>query len=151
MQLDYIREGMGEDVFGIVGHDILNRCVVEVVLADDSIKLYDPKTYQLKTGGWQALTFNQSVPLVAANFEGDRKGLFRIDLGASGPNGFGNVVFHAPAVADFHLLDDRKVNRMAMGQTNFAMGTVAWFEFAGHRFEHPQVVFATDRKGPFGD
>jgi hypothetical protein len=151
MQLDYIRDGMGEDVFGIVGHDILNRCVVEVALADDSVKLYDPKTYQLKTGNWQALTFNQSVPLVAANFEGDRKGLFRIDLGSSGPNGFGNVIFHAPAVDEFHLLDGRKVTRMPMGQTNFAMGTVAWFEIAGHRFDHPQVVFATERKGPFGD
>jgi Aspartyl protease len=151
MELGYIREAMGEDVFGIIGHDSLSRCVAEITLADDSIKLFDPKKYRLGSGSWQPLTFNQSVPVISGKFEGDRTGLFRIDTGAGGPGGAGNVVFHAPAVNDLHLLKGRKVNRMKFGKTNVAMGTVAWFEVAGHRFEHPNVVFAIDRQGPFGD
>ena len=95
MELGFVREGMKEDVFGIIGHDLLSRCVSEITLADDSIRLFDPKTYRLGTGTWQPLRFNQSVPVIAGTFEGNRQGLFRIDLGAGGPGGFGNVVFHA--------------------------------------------------------
>jgi hypothetical protein len=151
MELGYIREGLKEDVFGIIGHDLLSRCVAEVTLADDSIRLFDPKTYRLGTGSWQALRFNQSVPVIAGTFEGNRKGLFRIDMGAGGPGGFGNVVFHSPTVNDLHLLKKRKVTRMKMGQNDVAMGAVDWFEVAGHRFDHPNVVFALSRQGPFAD
>ena len=91
------------------------------------------------------------MPIVSATFEGDRKGLFRIDAGASGPGGVGNVIFHAPAVSELHLLKGRKVSRMKIGPSKVAMGKVAWFELAGHRFENPDVVFAIDRQGPFGD
>ena len=97
------------------------------------------------------LTFNQSVPCVPATFEGRRKGLFRIDVGASGPNGVGNVVFHAPAVQQFKLLRNRQVTPGMIGTTKTARGKVAWFELAGHRFENPNVVFAIDRHGPLGD
>ena len=31
------------------------------------------------------------------------------------------------------------------------MGSVDWFEFAGHRFDHPNVVFALSRQGPLAD
>ncbi len=151
MDLGYIRDGMREDIVGIVGHDVLARCVAEITVADDSIKLFDPKTHHLAQGSWQPLTFNQSVPAVSATFEGDRRGLFRIDMGAGGPGGVGNVVFHAPAVNELHLLKGRKVSRMKIGPGKVAMGKVAWFELAGHRFENPDVVFAIDRQGPLGD
>ena len=115
MELGFIRQGMREDVFGIIGHDLLSRCVAEITVADDSIRLFDPKTYRLGAGSWQELRFNQSVPVIAGTFEGDRKGLFRIDMGASGPNGVGNVMFHSPTVTDLHLLKKRKVTRMKVG------------------------------------
>ena len=138
-------------MFGIIGHDLLSRCVAEITLADDSIRLFDPKIYWLGTGSWQPLRFNQSVPLIAGTFEGNRKGLFRIDMGAGGPGGIGNVVFHAPTVNDLHLLKRRTVTRMKMGQNDVAMGAVDWFEVAGHRFDHPNVVFALSRQGPLAD
>jgi hypothetical protein len=151
MELGFIRAAMNEDVFGIIGHDLLSRCVADITLADDSIRLFDPKTYRLGTGTWQPLRFNHSVPVIAATFEGDRKGLFRIDIGASGRRGVGNVVFHAPAVKDLQLLKSRKVTRMKMGLTDAATGAIAWFEVAGHRFDRPEVVFALSRQGPLGD
>ncbi len=67
MDLGYIRDGMRENVVGILGHDILSRCVAEITVADDSIKLFDPKTHRLAPQSWQALTFNQSVPAVSAS------------------------------------------------------------------------------------
>jgi hypothetical protein len=151
MDLGNIRNMMGEDVFGIVGYDILMRCVAEITVAENTLKLFDPKAHRLGPASWQTLTFNQSVPAVPAAFDGNHKGLFRIDTGAGGPNGFGNVVFHSPAVQDLHLLRGRKVSRMKLPLGKVAMGKVAWFEFAGHRFENPDVVFAVDPQGIFGD
>jgi hypothetical protein len=151
MDLAYVRDGTGDDIFGIVGYDILSRCVCEITLADDSIKLFDPKSYRLERGSWQPLTLNQSVPVVSATFEGGRKGLFRIDAGSSGPNGVANVIFHSPTVSEFHLLRGRKVDKMNLGPSKVAMGNVAYFELAGHRFDNPKVVFAIDRQGPLGD
>ncbi len=52
---------------------------------------------------------------------------------------------------ELHLLKGRKVTRMKLGSGKVAMGKVAWFELAGHRFENPAVIFAIDRQGPFGD
>ena len=151
MELDYIREGMGEDVFGIIGHDILSRCVAEITVADDSIKLFDPKTYRLGPGSWQPLTIQSVGAGHLGHFRGRPQGTFPHRHGSGGPGGAGNVVFHAPAVNDLHLLKGRKVTRMKIGQDDVAMGKVAWFELAGHRFDHPDVVFAIDRQGTFGD
>ncbi len=151
MNLSNIQMAMGNDVVGVAGYDILARCVAEIALADDSVKLFDPKRHQLESGVWQPLLFNQNSPLVPARFEGNRKGLFRIDVGASGLGGVGNVVFHSPAVQQFRLLKGRDVSTMMLGPTDAAMGTIAWFELAGHRFKNPEVVFAIDKNGPFGD
>jgi hypothetical protein len=151
MNLSNIQMAMGSDVVGVAGYDVLARCVAEIALADDSVKLLDPKSHQLESGVWQPLLFNQNSPLVPARFEGNRKGLFRIDVGASGMGGVGNVVFHSPAVQQFRLLKGRNVSTMMLGPTDAAMGTIAWFELAGHRFKNPEVVFAIDKKGPFGD
>jgi hypothetical protein len=150
MDLGFVQEAMGEEVVGIVGYDLLSRCVAEIELAEDSIKLYDPPHYRLDPAAWQRLVLNTAVPLIPAAFEGGHKGLFRIDVGASG-KAFGNVVFHAPAVEEMHLLEHRKVTVTRLGPTRVATGTLAWFELAGHRFEDPEVVFALDSQGPLGD
>jgi hypothetical protein len=134
---------------GVIGYDLLSRCVAEIELADNSLKVYDPERYRLASGRWERLAFNQWLPLVPATFEGG-KGLFRIDVGASG-GAYGNVVFHAPAVEQLQLLKDRKVTVGKVGTARVAVGKVGWFELAGHRFEHPDAVFALDRKGPLGD
>jgi hypothetical protein len=150
MDLGFVRKGMGEEVAGIIGYDLLSRCVAEITLAEDVIELHDPVRYQLGEGAWQKLTLTTAVPLVPATFEGGRRGLFRIDVGASGA-AFSNVVFHAPAVEDLQLLAERKVTVSRLGPHRVGTGTLAWFELAGHRFENPEAVFALDREGPLGD
>jgi hypothetical protein len=149
MDLGFVRQAMGKEVVGIVGYDLLSRCVAELSLADDSLKVYDPERYHLDSAAWRKLTFNKLLPLVPAAFEGG-KGLFRIDVGASG-GPFANAVFHAPVVDDLNLLKDRKVTINRLGSSRVALGKTGWFELAGHRFENPDVAFALDRQGPLGD
>jgi hypothetical protein len=149
MDLGFVRQALGKEVVGVVGYDLLSRCVAEISLAEGSIKVHDPGRYRLDAGRWERLVFNQALPLVPATFEGG-KGLFRIDVGASG-GAYSNVVFHAPAVEQMQLLKDRKVTVSKVGPARVAVGKLGWFELAGHRFEHPDAVFALDREGPLGD
>jgi hypothetical protein len=149
MDLGFVQQALGKEVVGIIGYDLLSRCVAEIALADDTIKVYDPQRYPAHGAPWQRLTFNQWLPLVPAAFEGG-KGLFRIDVGAAG-GAFGRVVFHAPAVEEMQLLKGRPVTITKVGTARVAVGKIGWFELAGHRFGHPEVVFALDRQGPLGD
>ena len=151
MDLSAIQKMMGNDVVGIVGYDVLARCVAEFTLADYQVKLYDPKTYHLEPPVWQPLSFNQAVPAIQATYEGNRTGLFRIGVGSSGQGGMSNVVFHAPVVQEKHLLKNRPVDRMKMGTSMLGFGKVAWFKLAGHRFKNPDAVFAIETQGAFGD
>lgn len=89
------------------------------------------------------------MPTVEATFEGDHRGRFRIDVGAAGPAG--TVVFHSPAVEQMQLIKDRKLTNAQAGPNRIALGKIAWFELAGHRFIDPTVIFALDRQGPMGD
>ena len=111
----------------------------------------DPRSQNIspRLGAWQKLTLHQALPTVEGTFEGDRRGRFRIDVGAAGPAG--TVVFHAPAVEEMQLLKDRTVTNAQAGPNRIALGKIAWFELAGHRFLDPTVLFALDRHGPLGD
>ncbi len=151
MNMVNIQNAMGKDVVGIAGYDVLARCVAEIALDDESVKLYDPKSHHLESPSWKPLIFHQTAPVISATFEGNKKGLFRLDLGASGPRGVGNVVFHAQTVQEKRLLRGRKLGTGMIGSSDTATGTIAWFELAGHRFKNPAVVFATDKTGIFGD
>ena len=148
MDLGAIQKMMGNDVVGIVGYDVLARCVAEVTLADYEVKLYDPKSDRLESSVWQPLSFNRAVPAIPATYEGNRTGLFRIGVGTSGQGGMSNVVFYAPVVQEKHLLKNRSVDRMKMGTNTLAFGKVAWFKLAGHRFKNPAAVFAIEAARP---
>ena len=149
MDLGFVRTAMGHDVVGVIGYDLLSRCVAELSLAEDSITIHDPNRYGHEDLPWQRLTLHQALPTVEATFEGNRKGRFRIDVGAAGPAG--TVVFHAPAVEEMQLLKDRKLTNAQAGPNRIAFGKIAWFELAGHRFNDPTTIFALDRQGPMGD
>lgn len=149
MDLDFLTEPLGVAVSGIVGYDLISRCVVEIELASDSVKLFDPERYDGGAVPWRDLILHQRLPAVEARFEGDRKGAFRLDLGAGG--GAGNVLFHSPAVRELGLVGDRQVTRGELGGQGFAAGRIAWFELAGHRFENPQVLFFLGESGPTAD
>jgi hypothetical protein len=150
MDLKFIRDAMGPQVVGIIGYDLFSRCVAEITLAENAVKIYDPARYPNEGLPWQKLTLNKRMPLVPATFEGERNGLFCIDVGASG-GVFSNVAFHASAVHDMQLLKGRKLTQTKLGERRMAYGKIAWFNLAGHRFENRNAVFALDPEGVFSD
>ncbi|HET9888253.1 MAG TPA: aspartyl protease family protein, partial [bacterium] len=104
-----------EPILGILGYDVLSRCMVEIDLGAGAFSLHDPATFANSSAVgdssgatsivWEPLPLPYRVPLVFASYEGGRKGFFRIDVGAAG-QGFGNVAFHSPIVERSELLHD---------------------------------------------
>jgi len=150
IDLAFLSGVFGVEVAGICGYPFLARAVVELEATEGRISAFIPSTYELEGGSWQALRLHKNLPVVHASFEGGREGPFRLDTGA--PD---TVTFHGPAVERFDLLEGRKVQtRMGMGVGGMGrsyVGTLAWFELGGCRFEKPQVGFAQVDKGAFLD
>jgi len=150
LDLSFLEGIFGRKIAGIVGYDLLARCVAEVETTTPYIALYDPAHYALEGGKWQDLIVCHNTPCTNARFEGERVGLFRLDTGANG-----TVAFHAPAVVALGLLDGRKVTSSQAGGVGGLAeskeGQLAWFELAGHRFEKPAVSFSQAKTGAFTD
>ncbi len=150
LDLAFLEPIFGRKVAGIVGFDLLARCVAEIETRTPFVALHDPARYALTGASWQDLALHNNTPCVRARFEGEREGLFRIDTGANG-----TVAFHTPAVQALGLLDGRAVtaslNGGVGGMSTIHDGTLAWFELAGHRFETPRVQFAHSEQGAFAD
>jgi hypothetical protein len=142
-----------EPIVGILGYDVLARCVVEIDLGEDAFLFHDPRRFASATASawaWQPLVLSYRIPVVPGSYEGGRQGFFRIDVGAAGP-GFGNVAFHSPAVEREQLLRNRKAQEADLGGNPIAIGTLEYFELAGCRFDRPTVVFAKGESGPLSD
>jgi hypothetical protein len=78
---------LGRDFSGIIGSDFFDRFVVEVDYADQTIRLYEPKTYQYQGTGYQIpLKFLKEKPYVNGKIQfASRppfKGLLLVDLGS---------------------------------------------------------------------
>jgi hypothetical protein len=150
-----------EPIVGILGYDVLSRCVVEIDLGEDAFLLHDPQRFEIATvfdpiakdqtaPVWQPLVLAYRIPIVPGSYEGGRRGFFRIDVGAAGP-GFGNVAFHSPAVERDQLLRNREAEEADLGGNPIAIGTLEYFELGGCRFDRPTVVFAKGTSGPLSD
>lgn len=150
LDLAFLEPLFGCKVAGIVGYDLLARCVVEIETRRPALALHDPARYVLSGARWQDLVLNQNTPCTRARFEGEREGLFRIDTGANG-----TLVFHAPAARALGLLEGRALSSSLSGgvggNSDTRAGVLAWFELAGHRFEQPQVQFSLAEHGAFAD
>jgi len=135
---------------GIVGFDFFRRFIVQIDLKAPSVEVDNVTDFHLQRGDWSKMEFSSGNPVVQASFEGDHKAWFRLDTGANG-----SVTFHAPAVAQYHMLDGRETTAAGMagvgGTTEARMGNLAWFELGGHRFEKVSAVFSLAKVGAFAD
>jgi hypothetical protein len=135
---------------GIVGFDLFRRFIIQVDLKKPSVEIDNVSDFHLPSGDWSKLEFSSGNPVVQATFEGNRTGWFRLDTGANG-----SVTFHAPAVKQLNLLDGRKTQAAGLagvgGTTEARIGTLAWFELGGHRFESVSSVFSLAKVGAFAD
>ncbi len=150
LDLKALSNVFGVKLSGIVGYDLFRRSVITVDLKGKSVLVEDPKTFTLATGNWVPLLLSNSHPIVAGKFEGDREGLFRLDTGANG-----TVTFNGPATENLKLLDGRDTKDIQLGgvggMEKAKVGTIEYFELAGHRFDKPRVTFALSKTGPLGD
>lgn len=141
LDLSFLMGMFSKPIAGIIGYDILARCVAEVDTVEGRVALYDPNTYTLASGKWQELLINHGHPHVRAKFEGDREGVFRVDTGNPGA-----LMVHAPAVEKYRLLDNRETASCKIGGAGgFSpgrSGSLEWFELAGHRAMNPPALFS---------
>jgi predicted aspartyl protease len=147
LDLGFLPPHDGRPLIGIIGYDVLARCVVEIEPAAAHIALHS--SGDGLPGPWSDLVLHHNHVCVSARFEG-HEGLFRLDTGAGG-----TVTFHAPAVDALGLLEGRELletrNGGVGGSARALTGSLAWFELAGHRFDAPTVEFSQATRGAFVD
>lgn len=150
LDLEQIGRLFGVELAGILGYDLMARAVVELDTAQNHVAVYAPSTYTLASSTWTTLHLDGKHPVVEAKFEGDRKGLFRLDTGANN-----TLTFHTSWVERYDLLKDRQTMPTMLGGVGgmfeARQGRIEWFELAGHRFENPSVTFATAKSGPLAE
>lgn len=150
IDLGLIGLALGIKCAGIVGWDLFCRSVVELDVAGKQVAIHAPNGFDGSTLKWQPLRFSDNHPIVECRFEGDRKGLFRLDTGAAT-----TVTFHSPAVKSMKLLEGRETKTQMLGGVGGGspteQGPLEWFEVGGKRFEKPTVTFATGDVGPLAD
>ncbi len=139
------------EIAGICGYELFRECVVEIDLEAAAVRIYDPATFEIKDAPWQELVLQNRLPCVRARFEGNRQGLFRLDIGA----GKGTVMFHSPAVREMGLLAGRVVSEPegleAFGTLNCKVGHLEYLLLGGRRFGNPQVGFSLEELGARAD
>ena len=144
-------ETIGRESVGIIGWDVLIHSIVEIDMKSATISIHQRKDYKLLNGTWHDMVLHLRHPHVQASFASDHKGLFRIDTGA----GQLSVMFHSPVVERLSLLDDRETKpfqaRGAGGKLELRIGSVEWFEIAGHRTKNPMALFCLDKTGALAD
>jgi hypothetical protein len=151
LDLAFLEPHFGVPVAGIIGYELLARCVAELDLAEARIALFDPRTYALPAGGaWEPVQLHGRQPLVRARFE-QHEGLFRIDTGAADDT----VTFHYQVVQDLELLRGRETQRGMAGGVGGGVATrvgrLASFHLGGHEFTALAASFVVEDKGALSD
>jgi hypothetical protein len=130
------------------GYEIFARAVVELDLEETTLALHDPSTFDLGEDSWSRLVIDSRVPCIPGRFEGDREGLFKLDLGDSG-----TITFYSPAVKSLGLLEGRKVQATQVGGVGgsgkASSGNLEWFEIGGHITEPLPATFSQTEVGVF--
>lgn len=154
IDLSFVANAIGEKVSGIVGFNLLSRCIAEIDQKGGVVKLHDPAVFlaseDAKGLTWLRLVTYERHPCVEASFEG-HTGFFKLDTGAAGST----VSIHAPAVTRLKLLDGRETRDTRIGgvggMRSAKKGMLAWFELGGVRTENVEATFATEQAGAFDD
>lgn len=147
--LSFLTPHMGVPIAGVIGYDVLCRCISEIDLSAGKVSLFNPASFTLSRGQWTDMILYGRHPCVAGAFEGHTC-VFKLDTGANG-----DVTIHAPAVREFKLLEGRETKPAGLGgvggMVQAAAGKLATLEVGGKTFENVSATFATEAKGAFGD
>jgi hypothetical protein len=143
---DAMKKLFGLELVGTCGYDLFSRSVVELDLKNLSACCYEPASYTLAGGKWERLLLNRKIPCVQVTFEGNRQGIFHLDTGAGS-----NVLFHAPAVEKFKLLQNRTTTPIKVGGVGGALdariGPLAWFQVGDRRLHNLTAIYLAPHEG----
>lgn len=151
LDLAFLEPHFGVPVGGILGYELLARCVAEFDMQAGAISIHDPRSYVLPDGGaWEEVLVYTRHPCVRARFE-EHEGVFNIDTGAAGDT----VTFHYQTVADLGLVTGRETEPETAGGVGGSVevrtGELANFRLGGRDFGAVPVSFALEDKGAFAD
>jgi len=153
MELDlaFLEKPFGVPIGGILGYELLARCVAEVDMQRGEVALFEPGKFTLPTGGqWSPAVLYGRHPCVRASVEG-QEGTFRLDTGAAGDT----VSMHVATVRALGLLEGRETKASLAGGVggNVATrsGTLSSFVLGGRTFRDLAAEFSTEEKGAFDD
>lgn len=151
LDLSPFSKAIGLPLAGIVGYDALARGQFEI----------DPKAKTVsilpigavvpgEAKDWFSFNLKGRVPAMTCRFDGKREGRFQLDTGSGA-----TVDFYSPTVERLKLKEGRKLKGSMTGGVGgvmeSALGTIPNFDFAGHRFENPEVGFQSTQKGEFSN
>ncbi len=147
LDLAFLEQHFGVPVGGILGYELLSRCVAEVDMASSRIALHDPARFAAPANTvWSKAWIYGRRPCVDASFEG-REGVFLIDTGAASDT----VTLHYQVVADLKLLEGRETHESKSGGVGGFVatreGVLSRFELGGRVFEALPASFAVEDKG----
>ncbi len=149
VDLTQLRQMIDPRVAGVIGYELLSRCVCEIDLATDRISLLNPDTGTSDRRAWSLLTFHENLPLVTGKFPGG-DGYFRIDVGAAGGPA-ANVIFHSTAAKEFGLTDQPGAREISTMNIRLLLGTMPWFEISGFRHPPSAALFSLAERGALAD
>ncbi len=147
LDLSFLEQHFGVPVGGILGYELLSRCVAQVDMAQSRIALHDPARFTAPANtAWSKAWIYGRRPCVDASFEG-REGVFLIDTGAASDT----VTLHYQVVADLKLLEGRDTHESKSGGVGGFVatrdGVLDRFELGGRVFEALPASFAVEDKG----
>lgn len=147
--LSFLKQHLGEEIAGVIGHGLLSRCIAEMDLAAPRIALHDPQSWTLPSGEWAPMSLDGNVPTIDAVFEG-HPGRFRLDTGSDSA-----VIFHPGAVRKWKLLEGRELVDSKLGGVGGFIaaksGTVRSVSLCGVEQQDVAVQFALEDKGSYAD
>ncbi|MCA9000378.1 MAG: retropepsin-like domain-containing protein [Planctomycetes bacterium] len=151
LDLTGLQEIVGIPLAGVLGGDFFERAVVDLDLADGTLILHDPRTFDASLLPWRPLRFDGTTPCVEASFDPDHSGWFRLDTGSDD-----TITFHAPWVRKLRLVD-KATQLIPMrlkgigGEISAVRGRIRWFELLGQRFQKPMVTMVERATGPLAN
>jgi hypothetical protein len=143
--------GLGVELGGILGYELISRCLVELDIRQEKLALFEPGTWDDRNVEWKELTFYGKDVALPGRLACGRQGMFVLDTGAGGAT----ATFCKPFVSRKELFGKDGYRTGAIGGVGGDMkqyyGRTAWFEFCGHRFDRPHVELIDADEGFFSD
>ncbi len=150
LSLGYNGRSEARAIGGILGFDLFIRSVIEIDNEKNTVRVFGPFQYDEPGLKWQEILIIDEVPALTCRFAGGHEGTVAIDTGSPG-----SVALNREFVLRHALLEGRDVSTIRLegvgGGVRAYEGRMEWLEIAGIRIQDPEVVFASEGEGVFGD